>query len=192
MNRLDRTASSSQSSEIARSTDRSSETADADGPGEQPGLLSPDGVRIELLLQVPELQPPLRGWLEVYLLQAAELMGISQGSISVAVVDEPCMAKLQQRHLGIDGGTDVLAFDLRDDAQGPLDGDLILCAETASHQATQRGHPTRAELLLYAIHGLLHLLGYDDHTPNAAAQMHQRENEILVNLGVGPVYGKTD
>jgi len=84
--------------------------------------------------------------------------------------------------------TDVLSFDLRDDPEAPLDAEIVICRDQAMRQAQMRGHEPRMELLLYALHGLLHLIGYDDQSSQQATQMHQREDELLVKAGFPPVY----
>ena len=73
---------------------------------------------------------------------------------------------------------------------GPIDGDLVLCVDEARRRAAELGHDARVELLLYAVHGLLHLAGEDDHEPDAHRRMHEREDAILTGLGLGPVYSK--
>ena len=62
----------------------------------------------------------------------------------------------------------------------------------ARRQAQVRGIPTRHELLLYAIHGMLHLSDYDDLTPRKYQAMHKEEDRILQQLGFGPVFGRAD
>jgi len=119
--------------------------------------------------------------------------------ISVALVDDLRIAELNRRHLGHDGPTDVLAFDLRDAAdqddsngdgflRGELEGDVVISVETAMREARRRGHEPDAEVALYAVHGILHLLGYDDHQDRDAARMHVVEDEILASVGWGPVF----
>jgi len=75
-------------------------------------------------------------------------------------------------------------------AQDHVQGDLVICMDEAARQAVSRGHETRLEVLLYAVHGLLHLLGYDDHNPQDAEAMHRREDELLTAIGYGPVYSR--
>ncbi len=120
---------------------------------------------------------------------------IRHAAIRIAIVDDRTMARLNQRHLGHPGPTDVLTFDLRD--SGPrspskssavLDADIAVSLETACREARRRGHSPVAELALYALHGLLHLLGHDDRRPAAAARMHRLEDVILASLGLGRVY----
>ena len=116
--------------------------------------------------------------------------------ISVALVDDPCIAELNETHLHERGPTDVLAFDLRDHdeketadvACTPLEGEIVVSVETAAREAEARGHGFDAELALYVVHGTLHLLGYDDHLEADAVRMHAMEDEILASIGVGPVY----
>ena len=173
---------------------------DADGSGEPAGCWgrdddSPSRCCVELSVPDDEPDPPLAGWLDVQLSRIAEAMDESSllgGQISLAVVDDQCMAELHERHRGERGTTDVLTFDLRASAAGPVDGEIVLCLNEAERQASLRGHDTRLELLLYAVHGLLHLLGYDDVEPADAKRMHQREDELLRLAGFPSVYGKTD
>ena len=112
--------------------------------------------------------------------------------ISVAVVADDRIAELNRRFLACEGPTDVLSFNLAGAmaaAGDRLEGELVISAETAHRQARLRGHSTLDELMLYAIHGTLHLLGMNDQTEADAQDMHRLEDEILVELGHEPVYG---
>ncbi len=111
--------------------------------------------------------------------------------LSVALVDDRRIAELNQRYLAHPGPTDVLSFDLSDTptAGGP-EGAIVLSWETAAREAERRGHALLAEAVLYAVHGTLHLLGYDDHTRRHAARMHAEEDRILTALGWGAVYAR--
>jgi probable rRNA maturation factor len=112
----------------------------------------------------------------------------AKGEVRLALIGDDRMADAHERYSGVSGTTDVLTFDLRDDATHPLDTDLLLCVDEARRQATARGHSTPRELLLYALHGVLHCLGEDDHDPDAARRMHAREDEVLSAIGVGVTY----
>lgn len=127
--------------------------------------------------------------------------------ISVAFVSDERIAQLNEQYLHHQGATDVLTFDLRDEADaaapaieacggsnGPsrgwrIEGEIVVSTETAKREARRRGHSLEAELALYAVHGTLHLLGYDDADEAAAARMHALEDEILIAIGLGAVYG---
>jgi len=116
--------------------------------------------------------------------------------INLAMVDDETIAALNEKHLQHAGPTDVLTFDLRDDAADfdgapwQVDGQIVVSAETAAREAAARGHDDEAELALYAVHGTLHLLGYEDADETKAARMHQLEDEILSSLGFGYVYDR--
>lgn len=108
--------------------------------------------------------------------------------ISVAMIGDDRMARLNAEFLGHEGPTDVLSFDLRDE-QGPdgyfdLDGELVISVDTAEREARCRGHAPLDEAMLYAVHGTLHLLGYDDHDAASSAVMHDLEDDVLAALGV--------
>ena len=165
------------------------EPADAE-PEPQPRLCST--LSIELDLDAPDVTPPARGWLEPRLRRLASLAGVASGELSLLVVDDGEMSAMHRAHTGVAGTTDVLTFDLRDQrhqaSKTHVEGDLLLCRDEAARQAADRGHSAREELLLYALHGLLHLLGYDDHTPASSASMHAREDELLRLAGLPPLF----
>ncbi len=170
------------------SADPEDSAGDADdGAGEPP---SP--CHIELTLMAPDTDPPVDGWIQPQLGRIAELAGADRGRLGLALVGDDQMSKLHEQYKGEPVTTDVLSFDLREDDQSALDGDVVVSVDVASRQAAPRGHDTRLEVLLYAVHGLLHLLGEDDADPRQAAAMHRRENELLVACGFDPLYGTID
>jgi probable rRNA maturation factor len=103
------------------------------------------------------------------------------------------MAALHEQYLDLPTTTDVLTFDLRDDLSDTREGsavmlDTVVCADEAGRRAAELGHSVDHELLLYCVHSLLHVQGYDDGTRAAAARMHAREDGLLQALGVGAIY----
>jgi probable rRNA maturation factor len=104
-------------------------------------------------------------------------------AISVAVVDDPTIQDLNRRFLEHDYPTDVLSFALNDE-DGHLEGEIVVSAETAARVATEVGWPSWAELLLYVIHGTLHLVGYDDKRSPDAAEMRAAESRYLARYGI--------
>jgi len=104
--------------------------------------------------------------------------------LSVRLVDDATMTGLHRRHCDLDGTTDVLSFPAAAPGE-PVDADIACCVDEAARQAGRRGHPVADELLLYAVHGLLHCLGHDDHEPEAYAAMHAEEDRVLTAIGVG-------
>ena len=115
---------------------------------------------------------------------------VTTAGISIAVVDDAVMSRLNRAYLRQEGATDVLAFDLRDDPDEDtrIEGEVVVSLDTAARVAAERGHTVDAELALYAAHGVLHLLGYKDDQEDMAARMHELEDEILSSIGLGPVY----
>lgn len=109
-------------------------------------------------------------------------------TLSVAALDDREARALNRQRLAHDYPADVLSFPLEDDAGG-LTGALALGVGVARREAAARGHSAYHELLLYAVHGTLHLLGHDDHEPRARARMRRAERSWLRALGVGPVFG---
>jgi len=119
--------------------------------------------------------------------QAARMVladaGVVLGELSIAVVDDPTIHRLNVRHLGHDYPTDVLSF-LLEEGEGSLEGELVVSAEAAAAEAPHYGWSARDELLLYVVHGTLHLVGYDDRDQAQRAEMRRREDEYLSRLGV--------
>jgi len=119
---------------------------------------------------------------------AAEVMrrlGRRRYSLSVALLDDAAMSELHWRYRRRRGPTDVLSFDLRDEGNGSLDGQIVLSAETARREGRRRRIAAKRELLLYLVHGILHLAGYDDGSPEQADRMHRKEDSLLSALGYG-------
>jgi probable rRNA maturation factor len=110
--------------------------------------------------------------------------GENNAQISLAFVDNETIHRLNKRYLNHDEPTDVLSFPLSEAGESKLAGELVIGVEVALVQAAERGHDVQAELALYVIHGLLHLCGYDDHEPNDAEKMRERERHYLRELGL--------
>ena len=124
--------------------------------------------------------------------------GDTRYEISIAIVGDTQIRKLNKRYLNRNTTTDCLSFDLSDDEKKSELGnrkskifELVVNGEMAVRQASLRGHSSEAELALYITHGLLHNLGFDDSTKGRARKMHDIEDEILQQLGYGLVYNKS-
>jgi probable rRNA maturation factor len=86
--------------------------------------------------------------------------GVWNGEISVTLLGDPSIRALNRDHLGHDAPTDVLSFALHEDGEPPL-GDVYLGIEQARRQAAEAGVPEAEELVRLAVHGTLHVLGWD-------------------------------
>ena len=104
---------------------------------------------------------------------------VKRGSLSVVLLDGASMRRLNKRRLGHDFVTDVITFDLRDNAALPMDAEIFICPAEARRNAHIYKEPVRRELLRYLAHGILHLLGYDDATVQERNVMHLKEDEML-------------
>jgi len=126
--------------------------------------------------------------------------------ISIAVVDDTTIHELNKRHLQHDYPTDVLSFlfDCESASEATaspandtdstiprgrgkrIDGEIVVSAETALSQAGECGFTPHKELVLYLVHGLLHLLGYDDSGDDETQLMRSRERAILQLCELSP------
>jgi probable rRNA maturation factor len=105
--------------------------------------------------------------------------GVRVAEVDLAVVAADQMAGLNRRYLQRAGTTDVLSFDLSESGRGGLSAQLVVCGDVAAAQAAARHLPPQRELMLYVVHGLLHLMGYEDDSVRGAAKMHARQEELL-------------
>jgi len=112
--------------------------------------------------------------------------------ISIALIDDAEIRRVNKQFLNRSYPTDCLSFDLSDDGTNSVKSfELLVNAEEAVREANLRGHSSEAELALYVTHGLLHNLGFDDSTQEQAKKMHDTEDEILQQFGYGLVYNNS-
>ncbi len=111
-----------------------------------------------------------------------------EAELSVLYVGADHMRKLNARYAGNDYVTDVLAFPLMEDNDDPdeaiyLLGDVVICPQVASENATKIGHDLANELDTLVVHGTLHLLGYDHQGEEDKAKMDQCLRNVLESFG---------
>lgn len=102
--------------------------------------------------------------------------------LSIAFVDNNEIKKLNKRYFDSDEVTDVISFPLSNN-KNFLSGEIIVSVETAVDTAGERSISIEGEIILYIVHGILHLLGYDDDNERDAGIMHEEESKILKVLG---------
>ena len=125
----------------------------------------------------------IRGFAEHVLRQEAVL----HADISLAFVNDRSMIQLHQQYLNINSTTDVLSFPLSD-SETHLEGEVVVNTCQAYRIATQNNWSPTSEMLLYTVHGLLHLCGFDDHTENTSRIMQDRQTELLKFAGISPTF----
>ena len=104
------------------------------------------------------------------------------GTVSIAFTDNRQIADLNRDYLNHEGPTDVISFPLADDGDPDPEnilGEVVVSLEMARSEASARGIPLFEEVLRYCVHGLLHLLGFDDQTKREAQEMEKEQERIV-------------
>jgi probable rRNA maturation factor len=123
----------------------------------------------------PARVPGLARWL------ASTAPARARGTVTIMLAGDAAMRRLNRDWRGVDRTTDVLSFPAdtegpRVPGQVPHLGDIVIATGVARRQAAAAGHPCGTELKVLALHGLLHLLGYDHETD--AGQMRRVETRL--------------
>ncbi len=142
------------------------------------------------------LEKPISDQLRDKLIEATGLIlqeyNLEQGDVGIILTDNATLHQLNRQYRGFDAPTDVLSFGmiepgrLADASAGCEDellvGDIYISLDQAEQQAREAGHPPHREILILAVHGLLHLIGYDHADEDGYDAMRQKEIQILNRL----------
>ncbi len=128
-------------------------------------------------------------WLTARLDEAAPHIHHPIARVTFYLVDDDYIAKVHKRTHGSSDTTDVITMPLSDPGK-PIEADVILCVDEAFRRAEELGHTAEQELLLYALHGLLHCAGLDDRDDASFKAMHAEEDRILEAIGVGRTFDR--
>jgi len=114
-------------------------------------------------------------------------LGCKDAEISIVVVDDAEITRLNRRYFRHQGPTNVISFPLQEgkpgNLQAPLLGDVVISADTAARHARAAGIRAEEEILFLMVHGILHLAGYDHKGPAAGRrEMEAKEREIFEAL----------
>ena len=113
-------------------------------------------------------------------------VGCARAELSIALVDDAEIARLNERYRGIAHPTDVLSFSLLEGAhaerRGALLGDVVVSVDTAAVQARRARRSLDDEVLRLLIHGTLHLLGHDHEVDADARRMRAEERRVWTAL----------
>ncbi|HEV8378670.1 MAG TPA: rRNA maturation RNase YbeY [Tepidisphaeraceae bacterium] len=132
---------------------------------------------------------PHVAFLRKMLRRAHALLRSPLRELSLALVGDARMSQLHSRFMDDPSPTDVLTFPLEQNSRAQAtSGEVVVNFSEAIRQARRRGFAVQNELLLYALHGMLHLMGLDDRTDADYIRMHRLEDRILTQLGVGAVF----
>jgi probable rRNA maturation factor len=104
--------------------------------------------------------------------------------LSILLVDDAEIAKLNREYLGRRGPTNVIAFPMREggfpEIMPQLIGDVVISIDTAAREALEADLSFETRFMQLLVHGILHLLGYDHEKPDADAEAMERKSEALL------------
>jgi probable rRNA maturation factor len=134
--------------------------------------------------------------LQVKLIQAAALIlqeyNLERGEVGIILTNNETLHQLNKQYRGLDAPTDVLSFGMIESnllavasasqEEELVVGDVYISMEKVEQQAREAGHPPHREILILAVHGLLHLIGYDHADEDGYTAMQKRETELLSQL----------
>jgi probable rRNA maturation factor len=151
---------------------------------------------VEILINNDQTQYSINGF-EVQIESAFQILLTledirEQVEVGVTFVDDVAIQSLNREYRGKDVPTDVLSFPQDDDdgffvPEGVprILGDIVISLPRAAEQAGDYGHSMEREVVYLAVHGLLHLLGYDHEDSQDQSIMRQREEEVMARIGLG-------
>jgi probable rRNA maturation factor len=146
-------------------------------------------VRSPLWTPVRGLRPMLRRAIAA----AAAQVQLDDAELAIVLTDDAAVRILNRGWRRRDRPTNVLSFPAPPDPAGParrrLLGDVVIAYETAAREAEAAGKPLKNHVSHLAVHGFLHLLGYDHENEKDAQEMEGLERAILFTLGVPDPYG---
>jgi probable rRNA maturation factor len=146
---------------------------------------------VDVSVEEGEVSADLLSELESAVLATLAAESAPDAEISVALVSDDAISRLNREYLSHDGPTDVISFALEAVPGGVGGGDIYIGLGQAERQAGEEGLSTREELLRLAIHGTLHVLGWEhpeEDADRAKSEMYRRQEAILSRLlapGVG-------
>lgn len=119
--------------------------------------------------------------------------GPEEAEVSLTLVDDVRIHELNREFRGVDRPTDVLSFALQEETEDEPDildyeddllGDIVISVERVRAQAVEYGHSFERELVYLAVHGTLHLLGYDHEEEEDRAEMRRQEEAVMSQVGL--------
>jgi probable rRNA maturation factor len=122
-------------------------------------------------------------------MEAAAVLSTEPAELAIVLTDDSAMRALNRAWRGVDKATNVLSFPTqRSGETPPLLGDIVLAYETIAREARSEHKPFAHHLAHLAVHGFLHLLGYDHERRADAEAMEQAERDILQRLAIPDPY----
>lgn len=152
---------------------------------------APHGLKIDVLVESDLWQHPAtaKAVLRRAVRAAAAALSTPQAELAIVLTDDAAIRVLNRDWRGIDAATNVLSFPAKRGGGAPaLLGDIVLAYETVAGEACRDGKPFAHHLAHLAVHGFLHLNGYDHERADEAEAMERLERAVLRRLGIGDPY----
>jgi rRNA maturation RNase YbeY len=122
---------------------------------------------------------------KIAFLLLVDLLRAETFDLAIYILSAPEMTRLNEAFLKHRGSTDVLTFDYLEQARrGALAGEIFVCVDEAFRQGARYRTTWQSEMVRYTVHGALHLMGYDDHSPSDRRKMKREENRLMNLLEV--------
>lgn len=149
---------------------------------------------IDLMDETETLNSSELSFVEKVLKHAAETENVSDAEVSVTFVTNEIIQEINKEYRGKDTPTDVISFAMEELGEGEQEivganeprmlGDIVISLDRTKEQAADYGHSFERELGFLAVHGFLHLLGYDHMTEEEEKEMFAKQENILSSLGI--------
>ena len=137
-------------------------------------------------------QPRAKTVVKTAILAAAKAVSTSRAELAIVLSDDSAIRALNRRWRGQNAPTNVLSFPApatgKKQTASPYIGDIVIAYQTTAREAIAEGKPFNHHLAHLAVHGFLHLLGYDHETDRDAQTMERVERTILKGLAVPDPY----
>lgn len=152
-------------------------------------------LELDLLDETESLSKETLELIERMLNHAAVSERVEEGSeLSVSFITNKKIQEINRDYRGKDMPTDVISFAMEELGEGEMEiqadgaprllGDILISVERAKEQASDYGHSYEREIGFLAVHGFLHLLGYDHMEPEEEKEMNEKQEEILLSFGL--------
>lgn len=139
-----------------------------------------------------EKQPEVEAMLRRAIAEAAADVSTSVAELAIVLTDDSRIRALNRVWRGIDKPTNVLSFPCAERGESALLGDIVIAYETMAREAAAQGIPFLHHLAHLAVHGFLHLHGYDHEADDEAEKMERLERAILARLHIADPYTVRD
>ncbi|MBH0168658.1 MAG: rRNA maturation RNase YbeY [Bacillota bacterium] len=151
-------------------------------------------LHVEYLNEIDENSTDFQELLSNVLEKAAEMEKTGQAEVSITIVSKERIQEINKEYRQKDSVTDVISFAMEEMGEDETEiiggeetrflGDIIICLDVAKEQAEEYGHSLEREMGFLAVHGFLHLLGYDHMNDEDEKRMFGRQEEILEQYGL--------